>query len=157
MEPPCLAFTGGGAPLGAHYCLSVCLSECVHVCVCVRVLLQVRHSLQEVFNLQSEGTFFFLCQSSLFSATLSLKPRFHYNACTFPPKNIAGILSRRSHFQKAASTAKCPGMQRFHLELIFARRPVRESNDIHAGLDKAAKPMDSSVFFFTLLLLTECH
>lgn len=56
MEPPCLAFTGGGAPLGAHYCLSVCLSERVHVCVCVRVLLQVRHSLHDVFKLQREGT-----------------------------------------------------------------------------------------------------
>lgn len=164
MEPPCLAFTGAGAPLGAHYCLSVCLSECVHVCVCVRVFLQVRHSLQEVFNLQRErGHWFevriFLPVFCKFFCHFSQQLR-HLNR-VFTTMPVHSHLKILLEFSVEAAIFKSPPRRQNALERnVFTRNwclrsSCKRKQRYPRRTGQGGKANGFFCVFFTLLLLTE--
>lgn len=152
MEPPCLAFTGGGAPLGAHYCLSVSsLSVCTRVYMwCVCCCMYVIHCMMSSIY-RERGHWF---GGRIFLASLHFSQQLCHLNRVFTTMPVHSRLKILLEFSVEAAIFKRPPRRQNALECnvftwnwFFCEAAVRESNDIHAGLDKAAKPMDSSVFF----------
>lgn len=140
-------------------CLSVCLSERVHVCVCVRVLLQVRHSLHDVFKLQREGT---LIWSKNIFASLHFSLQLRHLNRVFTTMPVHSHLQILLGLSVKAATFKSPPRRQNALECNvftwnwFLRCSCQRKQRYPRRTGRGGK---ANGFFcvFSQLLLTECH